>query len=47
MLSLSSSKYNPNNSGLYRDNGLEVFKSTNGLQSEKVKKIEKCVRTKD
>ena len=31
-------KYNPNNFGLYRDDGLAVFKNTSGPQSEKIKK---------
>ena len=31
-------KYNPNNIGLYRDDGLAVFKNTSGPQSEKIKK---------
>ena len=35
MLSLIGSKCNPNNIGLYRDDGLAVFKNTSGLQSEK------------
>ena len=38
MLSLISNKYNPNNIGLYRDDGLAVFKNTSGPQSEKIKK---------
>ena len=38
MLSLIANKYNPNNIGLYRDDGLEVFKNTSGPQSEKIKK---------
>ena len=38
MLSLIGSKYNPNNIGLYRDDGLAVFKNTSGPQSEKIKK---------
>ena len=38
MLSLIGNKYNPNNIGLYRDDGLAVFKNTSGLQSEKIKK---------
>ena len=29
---------NPSNIGLYRDDGLAVFKSTSGPQSEKIKK---------
>ena len=39
MLSLIGNKYNPNNIGLYRDDGLAVFKNTSGPQSEKNKKI--------
>ena len=39
MLSLIGSKYNPNNIGLYRDDGLAVFKNTTSPQSEKIKKI--------
>ena len=38
MLSLIGSKYNPNSIGLYRDDGLTVFKNTSGPQSEKNKK---------
>ena len=37
MLSLIGNKYNPNNIGLYRDDGLAVFKNTSGPQSEKIK----------
>ena len=37
MLSLIGSKCNPNNIGLYRDDGLAVFKNTSGPQSEKIK----------
>ena len=39
MLSLIGNKYNRNNIGLYRDDGLTVFKDTSGPQSEKIKKI--------
>ena len=35
MLSLICNKQNPNNIGLYRDDGMAVFKITGGLQSEK------------
>ena len=35
MLSLIGNKYNPNNIGLYRDDGLAVFINTCGPQSEK------------
>ena len=38
MLSLIGNRYNPNNIGLYRDDGLAVFKNTSGPQSEKIKK---------
>ena len=38
ILSLIGNKYNPNNIGLYRDDGLAVFKNTSGPQSEKIKK---------
>ena len=38
LLSLIGNKYNPNNIGLYRDDGLAVFKNTCGSQSEKIKK---------
>ena len=38
MLSLIANKYNLNNIGLYRDDGLEVFKNSSGPQSEKIKK---------
>ena len=38
MLSLIGSKHNPNNIGLYRDDGLAVFKNTSGRHSEKIKK---------
>ena len=37
-LSLIGNKYNPNNIGLYKDDGLAVFKNTSGPQSEKIKK---------
>ena len=47
MLSLIGNIYNRNNIGLYRDDGLAVFKNTNDPQSEKIKKIFKtCLRTK-
>ena len=38
MLSLLGNEYNRNIIGLYRDDGLVVFKNTSGLQSEKFKK---------
>ena len=36
MLSLIGNKYNPNNIGQYRDDGLAVFKNTSGPKSEKI-----------
>ena len=39
MLNLLSKKYNNNNFGLYRDDGLAVLKNKRGPQSEQVKKI--------
>ena len=39
MLNLLSKKYNNNNFGLYRDNGLAVLKNKSGPLSEHVKKI--------
>ena len=39
MSSLIGNKYNPNNIGHYRDDGLAVFKNKSGPQSEKIKKI--------
>ena len=38
LLSILSSKYNKKNIGLYRDDGLAVFKNISGPQSEKIKK---------
>ena len=38
MLGLIGNEYNPNNIGLYRDDGLAVFKNTKDLQSERIKK---------
>ena len=38
MLNLLSNKYNKNNFGLYRDDGLAVLKNKSGPQSEQVKK---------
>ena len=38
ILSLIGNIYNRNNIGLYRDDGLAVFKNTSGPQSEKIKK---------
>ena len=38
MLSLIGNKYNPNNIGLYRDDGLAVFENTSGPQPDTIKK---------
>ena len=38
MLSLLGNEYNRNNIGLYKDDGLVVFKNTSGLPSENFKK---------
>ena len=38
MLTLIRNKYNSNNIGLYRDDGMAGFKNTSGSQSEKIKK---------
>ena len=38
LLSLLSEKYNKNDIGLYRDDGLAVFKNVSGPMSEKIKK---------
>ena len=38
MLNKISEKYDRNNSGLYRDDDLAVFKNINGLESERMKK---------
>ena len=47
MLSLIGDKYNSNDIGLYRDDGLAVFKTTSGPQSEKIKKtFEKMFKNK-
>ena len=39
MLNVLSKKYNKNDFGLYRDDGLAVLKNKSGPQSEQVKKI--------
>ena len=47
MLSLIGNKYNPNNIGVYRDDGLAVFKNTSGSQFKKLKRLfKKCLKTK-
>ena len=38
MLNKISEKYDKNNIGLYRDDGLVVFKNMNGPESERIKK---------
>ena len=38
MLSLISEKYNKNDFGLYRDDGLGVVKNKSGTETEKIKK---------
>ena len=38
LLSLITKKYNKNNIGLYRDDGLAVFKNMSGPENEKIKK---------
>ena len=38
LLSLISAKYNKHDIGLYRDDGLAVFKNTSGPQNERIKK---------
>ena len=48
MLSLIGNKYNPYNIGLYRDDGLAVFKNTSRPRSEKIKKtFQKMFKYKD
>ena len=39
MLSLTGNKYNPNNIGLYRHDGLAIFKNTSDRSLNKFKKI--------
>ena len=47
MLRLTGNKYNPNNIGLYRDDGLAIFKNTSGRNLNKLKRFsKKCLRTK-
>ena len=43
MLSLSGNKYNSNNIGLYRDDGLAIFKNTSGRNLNKSKRFFKNV----
>ena len=38
MLNKISEKYNKNDVGLYKDDGLAVFKNISGLESERIKK---------
>ena len=47
MLSLIGNKYSPNNIGLYRDDGLTIFKNTSGRNLNKLKRFfKKYLRTK-
>ena len=47
MLSLTGNEYNPNNIGLYRDDGLAIFKNTSGRSLNKLKRFfKKCLTTK-
>ena len=47
ILSLTGNKYSPNNIGLYRDDGLAIFKNTSGRNLNKLKRFfKKCLRTK-
>ena len=51
LLSLIAEKYNKNDIGLFRDDGLAIFKSTSGPKNEKIQKafqrIFKRVRYRD
>lgn len=48
MLSLIAEKYVKNNFGLYRDDGLAIFKNTSGQQNERIKKdIQRIFKSKD
>ena len=47
MWNLTGNKYNPNNIGLYRDDGLATFKNTSGRNLNKFKGFfKKCFRRK-
>ena len=47
MLSLIGNKYNPNNIGLYGDDGLAIFEYTSSRSLNKLKRFfKKCLRTK-
>ena len=47
MLSLTGNEYNSNKIGLYRDDGLAIFKNTSGRNLNKSKRFfKKCLRTK-
>ena len=39
MLRLTGNKYNPNNIGLYRDDGLTIFKNTSGRYLNKLRRF--------
>ena len=47
MLSLIANKYNPNNIGLYRDDGLAIFQNTSSGNLNNLKRFfKKCLKTK-
>ena len=47
MLSLIANKYNPNNIGLYRDDGLAIFQNTSSDNLNNLKRFfKKCLKTK-
>ena len=47
MLSLIGNKYNGNNIGLHRNDGLPIFKNTSGRNFNKLRRfLKKCLRTK-
>ena len=47
ILSLTGNRYNLSNIGLYRYDGLAIFKNTSGCNLNKIKRFfKKCLRTK-
>ena len=47
MLSLTGNKYNGNNIGQHRDDGLPIFKNKSGRKLNKLRRfLKKCLRTK-
>ena len=47
MLSLTGDKYNGNNIGQHRDDGLPIFKNKSGRNLNKLRRfLKKCLRTK-